>query len=87
VKKLCQESIADFSYQVRNQLTFIMLSSETLHHDLKNVISEEQREEFRKIDVAAKEIKQLLEKFVNLTLDEITEPRIKEEELASLIGG
>lgn len=87
MKKLTQQAVADFSYQVRNQLTFIMLSSDTLHFDLQKLISEEQRQEFLKIDVAAKEIRGLLENFVSLMLNEIAEPRFKEEELDLLIGG
>jgi hypothetical protein len=54
---------------------------------LQKVLSDEQREEFHKIDVAAEELRGLLNNLTTLLLREATEPRITDEETALLIGG
>jgi signal transduction histidine kinase len=87
MKKPTQQAAADLSHQIRNRLTYIMLSSAGLCLELRQTLSEEQRKEFGKIDVAAEEIRGLLDNLLNLLVRELAEPAYKEEEIALLIGG
>jgi signal transduction histidine kinase len=87
MKKTTQQTAADMSHEIRNRLTYIMLSCDGLSHELQNVLAKEQLKEFSNIDVAATEIRTILDDLLRLLLAEIAEPRYKEEELNFLIGG
>ena len=85
--KPTQQRVADLSYKIRNRLTYVMLSCDTLRFELQKVLSEEQQKEFRNIGVSGEEIRRTLDDLVGLVLAELAEPRLKEEEIALLIGG
>lgn len=86
MKKPTQQATADLSQQIRNRLTYIMLSSAGLCHELRQTLSQEQRKEFGKIAVAAEEIRGLLDDLPNRLVRELAEAH-KEQEIALLIGG
>jgi hypothetical protein len=87
MNKSNQQTADDLSHQIRNRLTYIMLSSHTLRCDLQEVLSKEQRKEFCQIDVAAEEIRSILDDLMRLVFAELAEPRLKREEVDLLIGG
>ena len=58
-KQQTKQTIPDLFHQVRNQLTYIMLSTDILYLELQEFISEEQRDEFQKINIAAEEIRSM----------------------------
>jgi hypothetical protein len=87
MNKSNQQTADDLLHQIRNRLTYIMLSSHTLRCDLQEVLSEEQRTEFCQIDVAAEEIRSILDNLTRLVFTELAEPRLKREEVDLLIGG
>jgi signal transduction histidine kinase len=87
MKNLPGQNAADLSHEMRNRLTYIMLASNALCLELQTVLSDEQRQQFCKIDIAAEELRGLLNNLTALWLTEVTESRINHEETALLIGG
>jgi signal transduction histidine kinase len=87
MKNLPGQNAADLSHEMRNRLTYIMLASNALCLELQTVLSDEQQQQFCKIDIAAEELRGLLNNLTALWLTEVTESRINHEETALLIGG
>ncbi len=61
-----KQTIPDLSHQIRNRLTCIMLGTDILRFKLQRFLSEEQRDEFHKINIAAEEIRRRLEDLLDL---------------------
>jgi signal transduction histidine kinase len=80
-------TVADLSHEIRNRLTYIMLSSNVLRSELQTILSDKQRREFSNIDSAAEKIRGLLDNLDGLLLTELAEARLKEAAADLLIGG
>jgi hypothetical protein len=55
-----RELIDQSAYRLRNQLTFIMLCSDTLKLDLRDVLTREHEQEFQRMDRILQETKAVL---------------------------
>lgn len=61
------EALAQLSHQICNHLTQIMLASNLLQLDLQEILSGEQRHEFKGIDEGARQIRILLARLKDVT--------------------
>jgi hypothetical protein len=62
-----KEVLAQLSHQICNHLTQIMLASNLLQLDLQEILSGEQRHEFKGIDEGAQQIRTLLTRLQHVT--------------------
>jgi len=59
-----QETVANLSAQIRNRLTYILLSASMLRIDLQAELSKEQEQELLQIDRTAKEIQSIIDSLI-----------------------
>ncbi len=67
---LNEGALAQFSHQICNHLTQIMLASNLLQLDLQQILSREQQHQFKGIDEGAQQICTLLARIRQLTESE-----------------
>jgi signal transduction histidine kinase len=87
MKNPLKPTVADLSHEIRNRLTYIMLSSDVLRLELQTIMSEKQQKELSNIDIAAEKIASLLDELDDLLLTEVAGTRFKREIAELLIGG
>jgi len=68
MNKPSKRNVADLIHEIRNRLTYIMLSSNALYLDLQKSLSEKQQKEFSNIDIAAETIRALMDELDALLL-------------------
>jgi signal transduction histidine kinase len=87
MKNPLKPTVADLSHEIRNRLTYIMLSSNVLRLELQKIMSERQQKELSNIDTAAEKIRGLLDDLEAALLTDLQESRFKAHAADLFIGG